>query len=683
MRNSDYILLNAFEHEYDEEEEEENDNSFSDTSDHDDVKKMNVFNIFKVKSARLVRFFFNKISHRTSRLTVLVVMGLCSVAILTLVLVIFLGPAGSPASPLPPDTDIDDNAIDTFCSSDHESYQIDAALFKSKHGNYSRHAVAVDNEVCSRMGLAMLSTKMGGGSAVDAAITAGLCNGVMNPQSAGLGGGAFMVIYSKKTKKTHYIDAREQAPRSAHKHMFANISSQTGGLASGIPGELMGFWRAHQLGGRLEWRALFQPVIEMCQKGLIVSQVLGKALQSQRKWIEGNKSLREMFTNPLTSDLYRENETMRRPLLAQTLTKIANDVNGIREFYSGSLASDIVEEMNEAGANVTLDDLTDYVANENLAAQDSLGPKFNINYVPPPSGGILVSLIMRIMNKFDLLSDNSAKIKNKNNTENGVFYQRLVESLKHAYAYRAQLGDEPQDAVIQSLIKELGTTGLVDSVVSKISDTRTYDANFYGAHGAREDHGTAHLSVISEGDAVSLTSSVNGYFGAHYAGSRTGLIYNNQMDDFSVPGVDNMFGFAPSPSNFVKPGKRPMSSMSPVIITDKDENGDGGVRLVLGASGGSKIISSVAQVAIKNLWLGESIQEAVDQRRVHHQLHPNVVQLEQDFPLSVRNSLRKIGHQLQCFATGGSIVQAVSTVQNFNELIAVSDVRKGGAPAGI
>lgn len=143
-----------------------------------------------------------------------------------------------------------------------------------------------------------------------------------------------------------------------------------------------------------------------------------------------------------------------------------------------------------------------------------------------------------------------------------------------------------------------------------------------------EDHGTAHISVVVGGDAVALTSTINTYFGAKYLGKNTGIIYNNQMDDFSSPDKSNYFGLQPSVANFIRPGKRPMSSMSPLIVIEK-RTGD--PKLVLGASGGSKIITAVAQVAIKTLWMGKDLKEAIDDRRVHHQLYPEVIQIEEGF----------------------------------------------------
>jgi gamma-glutamyltranspeptidase/glutathione hydrolase/leukotriene-C4 hydrolase len=168
----------------------------------------------------------------------------------------------------------------------------------------------------------------------------------------------------------------------------------------------------------------------------------------------------------------------------------------------------------------------------------------------------------------------------------------------------------------------------IAEIRSKINDQHTFPPAYYGNITYKQDHGTTHLSIVVDGDAVSLTSTINTYFGAKYAGKYTGIIYNDQMDDFSTPGQTNVFGFQPSEANFIRPGKRPMSSMSPTIIVDK-RTGD--PRLVVGASGGSYIISAVAQVAIKAMWMGMDIKQAIDDKRMHHQLSPNVVTIENGF----------------------------------------------------
>ena len=185
------------------------------------------------------------------------------------------------------------------------------------------------------------------GSAVDAVIAAGLCNGIANAQSAGIGGGHFMLIYLKEKRKMYAIDARETAPMSTSKFTFRNASSLIGGLATAIPGEIYGFWRAHQLGGRLAWSTLFQPAIQMCGNGFKVSQVLAFSMKRAENEIKNSTELADVFLNPLTNETYKENDYIRMPKLADTLEIISR--TNISEFYSGSLAKTMVNEINENG----------------------------------------------------------------------------------------------------------------------------------------------------------------------------------------------------------------------------------------------------------------------------------------------------------------------------------------------
>jgi gamma-glutamyltranspeptidase / glutathione hydrolase / leukotriene-C4 hydrolase len=166
-------------------------------------------------------------------------------------------------------------------------------------------------------------------------------------------------------------------------------------------------------------------------------------------------------------------------------------------------------------------------------------------------------------------------------------------------------------------------------------------------------------------------------FGALYAGSLTGIIFNNEMNDFSLPDTENLFKLPPSPANFIRPGKKPMSSMAPVIIVDKNDN----VRLVLGASGGTKILTAVAQVALNNLYLGLNIKEAIDKHRLHHQLSPNFVEIENGFDFELQDSLRSKGHNISCFSFGGSVIQGIERKEDM-QLWANSDARKGGETDG-
>ncbi|CAF0729962.1 unnamed protein product [Brachionus calyciflorus] len=553
--------------------------------------------------------------------------------------------------------------FEPYCNSSHETYNFTTNLTIK---NYKRFSVAADNSYCSIVGKSILIQN---GSAVDAAIAAGLCNGIMNAQSTGIGGGHFMVIYLKDQKKSYFINSRETAPLKSDRDMFVNKSSLFGGLATGIPGEIYGFWEAHKLAGRLPWRDLFIPSIDLCRNGFKISQPLANAIKLNEENIRKDETLSEIFIDKSTNQIHKYNEIIKMEKLADTLDLLSR--TDYSTFYDSEMSKLIVEEINENGGRVTLEDLKTYRAEVTEAVKVDIDEEYTLHTSGLPSSGVLASFIIRIMRGFEmeknLLNDTQKAM---------VFYHRMAESFKHAFANRARLGDESDNIEIQKVFERVQDKDYIDYIRSRIDDHQTFPPEYYTNQTNREDHGTAHISVFADGDAVSLTSTLNTYFGAGYAGKYTGIIYNNQMDDFSTPDKDNFFGLLPSEANYIKPGKRPMSSMSPIIITDRD----GKVKLVLGASGGSKILTAVSQVAIKSLWLNRTLKEAIDDRRMHHQIHPEFLYFENGFDLDVLESLKLLGHRLNCFEFGGSVVQGIYTN---GDIYAYSDPRKGGIPDGI
>lgn len=557
------------------------------------------------------------------------------------------------------------------CQSAHEVYN---TFNFTDVGNYGRFAVAVDSRECSRIGRQIFER---GGSAVDVAIASGICNSVMNPQSMGLGGGHFMTFYSKGKNKAFMIDAREAAPINSYREMFVrdHWKSTNGGLATGIPGELKGYVEAYKLGGKLPWKDLFTPTINLCRNGFHVSNALADALKSKQYDIKQNEGLRDIFINPKTKQVYRADDIIKMPKLALTLSIISENSNG-QSFYNGILTDIMVDEINENGGNVTREDFVRYKAKvHDNRLMIKLNDRLRVYTPPMPSSGILVSFILRIMMGYSLTDENAMS-----NQTRATFYHRLIESFKHAYSKRTEMGDEEflEKSKLERLYQDLQSQNFINSIRNKISDTTTHPSHYYGDTTQTWDTGTAHISVLAEnGDAVSLTSSVNNYFGAKYAGKNTGIIYNDIMDDFSTPGLTNSFGFAATEANSIQPGKRPMSSMSPIVIVNNDNN----VVLVLGASGGSKIISSVSQVALKAAIMNANIKDAIDARRVHHQLSPDFAQIEAEFSEEIQDELRRVGHHTMCYNYGGSVNQGIQ--RRGNRILAYCDPRKGGEPDGI
>ncbi|XP_078141229.1 gamma-glutamyltransferase 1a isoform X2 [Centroberyx gerrardi] len=483
---------------------------------------------------------------------------------------------------------------------------------------YSKAAVAADAGTCSEVGRDILKKN---GSAVDASIAALLCVGLLNAHSMGIGGGLFFVIYNASTGKVETIDARETAPMNATEDMFGNNTqlSRKGGLSIAIPGEIRGYEMAHKRHGRLPWKELFEPSIALARDGFPIGKALAHAIFKSKESIQGDANMCEVFCDS-QKNILKENDIVRFPKLADTYQRIAEE--GPDVFYNGTMAQSIVEDIQAAGYNFT---------------------------------GTSVSTAEK----------------------RTLTYHRIVEAFRFAYAKRSRLGD-PRYLNITDLIHNMTSDYFADGIRSKITDDTTHPDSYYEPeYFVPDNHGTAHLSVIAEdGSAVAATSTINLYFGSKVMSRSTGIIFNDEMDDFSSPHMTNGFGIPPSPNNFIQPGKRPLSSMCPTIIFDKDNR----VKMVVGASGGTKITTATALVILNSLFFNYDLKKAVTEPRVHNQLNPNMTVVEQGFEKSVLDGLVQKNHVTELLPTPDSVVQAV--VRQGERLCAESDPRKGGYPAG-
>lgn len=512
---------------------------------------------------------------------------------------------------------------------------------RNRDSRYISGAVVSNGIGCAAVGGDVLTD---GGSAVDAAIATLLCEGLLLPHSMGIGGGFVATIYTRSSRKVETLIARESAPAAAHKDMFVNQTEITGATAGAVPGEILGYWEMHRRYGILPWKRLFEPSIKLAREGHVVSRYLASAIQQKLENIQADPGLSAVFLNG-KQEPYVEGDFMKRPALADTLERIAE--NGAKEIYDGGeTGRKFVEDIRKMGGIITEQDLRDFKvrwdSDGHVAA--NVSGSYTMYSTPMPSSGPVLAFILNLMAEMN--SDNEQ-----------IYWQRAVEAFKHAYGQRTNLGDlygDPDNHVsINATLEQMLQPEFLESIRKLIHDNSTsQDYLYYGANfTVEEDHGTAHMNVLAtNGDAVSITSTINNYFGAKVASTQTGIILNDEMDDFSTPGVINGFGVPASPANYIYPGKRPMSSMSPCIIVDKEGN----VRLLVGAAGGTRITTSVAAVIMKYLLRGETLTAAVNNGRLHHQLAPMRVSYEHEVDGSVTSYLQEVGHVLYEEPAGSS-----------------------------
>ncbi|XP_020905523.1 glutathione hydrolase 1 proenzyme isoform X2 [Exaiptasia diaphana] len=559
--------------------------------------------------------------------------------------------------------------------------------FPSKQHHYSKAAVATDNEHCSKIGRDIL---IKGGSAVDSAIASMLCVGVINMHSTGIGGGGFMLVYDPFRKKAEMIDFRETAPIQANRDMFQGDAKNgiQGGLAVAVPGELRGMEKAWKMYGRLKWKDLFLPSIKLAKDGFPMPETVNIAVQLWKKTLKKDKCFRKAFIHD--GKLLKTGDIIKRPKLAKVLTIIAN-AGSSRPFYDGSLSKTIVSDVKHAGGRLTLSDLKSYKVKVKPALKSNLG-SHTLLTGPAPTAGPVLAMIINMLSGYHFKPSDLKKHPVRT-------YHRIIETFKFAYKYRSMLGDPDYEKTVGTIVKEMMNENIAKKLRHMIWDNQTHTQNYYGKrYHVPLKTGTTHLSILSEdGQAVSVTSTVNGYFGAKFMSCGLGFVYNNEMDDFSAPGITNEFGLLPSPVNFIKPGKRPQSSAVPAIILDKDSH----VNMVVGGAGGTIITTAVANVIMNYFWFKNNIKNAVSRARVHDQLYPESVFAETWFPPEVVNGLRALGHKVDVSDTSHGVVQAVvknpirftandltkgkrkGYVHRFmSQVFAESDYRKGGLPAG-
>ncbi|XP_055309857.1 glutathione hydrolase 1 proenzyme-like [Sitodiplosis mosellana] len=527
---------------------------------------------------------------------------------------------------------------------------------------FKNYAICSDSEQCSQIGRDFLDRD---GNIFDAAIATLFCNGVATSQSMGIGGGFIMNFYIHSEQKAYTLNSKEMAPLAATDDMFKTPDEYvTGPKAIGVPGEVKGYWELYQrfASKRFSWKELIEPTIKVCESEIKVSKHLSNCIKVMApKILKEDRLKRTFFVNGTNIPRRQGEHVQMAPELCKTYKLIAE--NGGDDFYNGTLAALIVDDLRDLGSIITKEDLESF--RSRWEASLSVPINDNTLYVTPSAGGPLVAFILNILSGYNLTRHAIATKDEEIRT-----HHRIIESFKYAFGYRTQLNDS---GTISELVHKMLSTEFADQIREKIDDTATSeDPKHYGGDfQVIADKGTSHVSILApNGDAISVTSSINDYFGVGKTGKQTGIIFNNGMNDFAVKALKNMYGLPASPGNYIAPQKRAMSSMSPTILADA--NGD--VRLVIGAAGGTRIPTAISTVIARWLWLGQNIKEAVDAPRLHHQLMPMAVQYEYGTIQKLLTGLELLGHHVVHNSVDFSVVRAIS--RNQTGIFANADYRK-------
>jgi gamma-glutamyltranspeptidase / glutathione hydrolase len=541
--------------------------------------------------------------------------------------------------------------------------------------------VASAHPLASAAGLAMLKQ---GGNAVDAAVATTFALSVVEPYSAGIGGGGFLLLRVGQTGETRALDFRERAPLKATRTMYLDAqgkvrpnASTDGHLAVAVPGTVAGLATVHRQYGRLPWAQVVAPAIRLARQGFMVTPQLAEAIARQST-LQQNPAARKIFTR--NGQPLGIGDTLVQQDLAKTLGAIAQDP---QQFYTGSVARAIVQDMQANGGLISLDDLRQYQPiwrdpvcgsfQAKLAA-----PTLRVCSMPPPSSGGV-----HLIQLLNLLSGTDFQGLGWHHPD--VLHQ-LIESMRIAYADRAEhLGDPdfvkvPVKALTnpsyaQQRRREINRQQARPSTQVKAADPATLQRY--------ESNETSHLSVVDRaGNAVSLTFTINLGFGAGVVATGTGIILNNEMDDFAIaPNVPNAFGLVGRDANAIAPRKTPLSSMTPTIVTELSPNRSEQLRLVVGAPGGSTIITTVLQIILNVFAYDMDARQAVAAPRLHHQWLPDRTLIENyGFDALTLAELRRRGHTLQVRSGWGNPTAIVRTSDGWLE--GAADPRNEGAAVG-
>ncbi|KAF2197770.1 gamma-glutamyltranspeptidase [Delitschia confertaspora ATCC 74209] len=510
-------------------------------------------------------------------------------------------------------------------------------------------AVASESDICSQIGIELLKE---GGTAADAMVGTVFCVGVVGMYHSGIGGGGFMLVRDAKDQY-EFIDFRETAPAAAFEDMYKNNvnASIYGGLASGIPGEIRGLSHLHKKHGRLPWHKVVLPAARVARHGFPVTQDLVNYMSSATSNYTDNFLVNDpQFAVDFAphGHLLTLNQTITRKRYANTLEKIA--IFGPDAFYEGPIAEATIRALRKNNGTMTLQDLKNYSVAIRKPSQITY-KGYKLTACSAPSGGEVALSALKIMEGYA----ETGRREMVNLTTH-----RLDEAMRFAYGARTNLGDPGFVEGIDGYQDDMISEAFAKEIRSKINDTRTFDVSYYDPKGIEslETPGTSHIVTADHtGLSITLTTTINLLFGSRLVVPETGVIMNNEMNDFSIPNTTNAFGYIPSPANFIRPGKRPLSSISPMIVTHL---GNGTLFATIGAAGGSRIITATIQNALHLVSYNRTIKEALAQPRMHDQLVPATVSFEYGYDNSTTAYMKSLGANVSFVAPGQSTAQGLT-----------------------
>ena len=514
---------------------------------------------------------------------------------------------------------------------------VDSSIFNSQsliHPEVNRNGMVVTQHyLATDVGAKILKD---GGNAYDASIAVAFALAVVLPRAGNIGGGGFMVMYDKEANENFSIDYREMAPKLASKDMFLNDDgsvnkkrAREGILSIGVPGTVYGMWEVHKKFGSISWKKLIEPAIKLAEEGFIMSPFMVDALNRRYKKLSNYQNFKDIFYEdyPVAID-----SRLIQKDLANTLSIIAN--KGVKGFYEGEIAQKIAQDMKDKNGLISSYDLKNYRPIWRKPIKGNFDKYEIITMGPPSSGGIHIIQMLNILEKFNLkeLGHNSAS-----------YGALLSEVMKYAYADRSKYLADPD--YFEVPVAQLTSKRYAEKIYNKIAVNKVTPSSeiLPGNLIPHESEDTTHFSIADKfGNVTSNTYTLNSGYGSGVIIEGTGILMNNEMDDFvSAPGVPNQFGLLGGEANKIEPFKRPLSSMTPTLVFK-----DNVPVLATGSPGGSVIITAVLQFLLNTLVFEMEISDATIAPRVHQQWGPDILFLEKGFDINAGKQIESYGQKI-------------------------------------